>query len=345
MHRFGRLSSVRIKGQLQCLSPVTYSPMCTSIKASSHSQTHNLKFSWPCNLKQAYDQASLWLENAGIEDNEESARHLITHLTSIGYRLSDFNRELERPMTNQELIKYTEMCMDRAKHKPVQYIIGNWDFCGLQFICRPPILIPRPETEELVENILNTGYLQSLKSPRILDIGAGTGAIGISLLANLPTTATCCSIDINVKAVQLANENAQSILGSKYQERYCSVHMDFQSFAKEFYKQQQLLQRPQHSDCQRSQQHLHSEFSIFEPYDLIVSNPPYIPHADLLQLQPEILQYEDHGALSGGADGLDIVRELVHLAPLFFKSEPDSRYEEKGISSSTGGSISRVNEL
>mgnify|MGYP006182055357 CR=1 FL=1 len=131
-------------------------------------------------LIDTYNTAVKWLEEEGLDDAEDSARHLISHATNIGTRFSDFHNSKHRSMNETELASFAHMCQQRANRMPVQYIIGNWDFYGLTFQCKPPILIPRPETEELVENILNTKLLQAISQPKILDVGAGTGAVGTS---------------------------------------------------------------------------------------------------------------------------------------------------------------------
>jgi release factor glutamine methyltransferase len=237
---------------------------------------------------------------------------MITHATKIGYKRSDFDRNLDKQLTSLEVAEYTKMCQQRMQYTPVQYIIGNWDFYGMTLTCRPPILIPRPETEELVENILNTGILQKLKAPRILDVGAGTGAVGLALATQLPN-AFCCAIDINADAVQLATENAKSVLGSKHSDRYQCVHADFRSFVSSFAEHCR-------STASKGTASGGSGARLYEPFDVIVSNPPYIPRARISTLQPEIRDFEDPRALDGGLDGLDVVRDLVYLAPTLLGS-------------------------
>jgi release factor glutamine methyltransferase len=261
----------------------------------------------------AYHISSDWLQKNSVEDATDSARHMLCHATGIGSKFSDFNRNLDRVMSTEEIFQYTRMCEERAQREPVQYIIGNWDFYGLTLNCRKPVLIPRPETEELVENILNTGILQKLERPRILDIGAGTGAIGLALISHLPE-ATCYAIDINSAAADLANENAEKVLGKGHGERYHCQHVDFRSFVRQF--------------CQGSKSTTAGESTMLQPYqpfDLVVSNPPYIPRAKIPSLQPEIKDYEDMHALDGGEDGLDMVRDLVYLAPTLLGADRAGR--------------------
>lgn len=227
------------------------------------------------------------LQSKGVSDPEESSRHIISHVCALGTRYSDFSRSLHRPVTSSEYHLLQSLLRRRTQHEPIQYIIGNWDFCGRTFICRPPTLIPRPETEELVELIDHS--IRNDRRYNILDIGSGTGAIGISLIKTL--SARCSrmtGIDISASAVALSIENAARLLTSDEHSRYVCLHSSLQNLS-------------QHSDH-------------YQRYDIIVSNPPYIPSKDIAALQPEIVQFEDPGALDGGDDGLDIVRDLLCAA-------------------------------
>jgi release factor glutamine methyltransferase len=217
-----------------------------------------------------------------------SARMMLCDVTKIGYRLSDFNKNQDIILSSSQLIQLSEYCRLRKERTPLQYVIGNWDFYGFTVLCKPPVLIPRPETEELVERILNEGFLQKLgRGARILDVGAGTGVIGIALLSQLPA-ATCDALDINEIAVKLANDNANLVLNPKNNQKEQRYLCQFKSFL-------DFHQSGVGSAC----------------YDIIVSNPPYIPSRDMDTLEPEISKYEDHKALDGGLDGLDMVRDLI----------------------------------
>lgn len=275
-----------------------------------------LQFTGNKTLLDTYQVAVKWLEEAGLDDAEDSARHLVSHATNIGTRFSDFHNSHHRKMSDAELQSFARMCQQRADRMPVQYIIGNWDFYGLTFRCQPPILIPRPETEELVESIMNTKQLQAIRQPRILDVGAGTGAVGVALLSQLPA-ARCCSIDINIDAVRLARRNAETILDLALGNRYNSYHVDFVSFVKNVVTSGHFSRTSATAlSCAGDNAVETVPYDSMPQFDIIVSNPPYIPSADLAQLQPEILRYEDPVALDGGADGLDIVKDLIFLAPL-----------------------------
>jgi release factor glutamine methyltransferase len=237
-------------------------------------------------VSKAFTIAKDWLNGNGIEDSEDSARHLLCHAASLGTKYTDFTNNLQKQILPEQLKSFSKYCTERSKRMPVQYIVGNWDFYGHTYQCKPPVLIPRPETEELIEKIVESKIISSLTSPRILDVGAGSGVIGITLSTLFPL-AQITAIDINPIAVDLANSNAAQILGKQnHPSRYQCLHTSFQDFA--------------------------TMSSSSHAFDLIVSNPPYIPSADMSTLQPEVQHYEDHMALDGGIDGLDMIQVLLH---------------------------------
>ena len=174
----------------------------------------------------------------------------------------------------------------RATTEPLQYILGEQDFYGLALRVTPAALIPRPETELLVEAVLDwiTDRITDhphLLSPRILDIGTGTGAIALALAHHLPT-AHITATDISPAALALAGENAAT--------HHLTGRVHF------------LL-----SDLLQSKE-------LHPPFDIIVSNPPYVASTDASTLQPEVVLYEPHTALFAGPSGLDIYRSLIPQA-------------------------------
>lgn len=170
-----------------------------------------------CTVHDAFTKIVKILQDKNISEAEDNARYIVSHGANIGYRLSDFHRNIKKTVKSEDLAEMERLCDLKCTNMPIQYVIGNWDFFGRCFVCKAPVLVPRPETEELVGHVLDSGILQQLHSPRILDIGAGSGVIGISLLAEMQSShphvnATCTAIDINETAVQLANMNAQNLL-------------------------------------------------------------------------------------------------------------------------------------
>ena len=184
----------------------------------------------------------------------------------------------EHELTINENALFDESVKRRSSREPFQYIVGRQEFYGLDFEISPDVLIPRPETEILVEDAIKS--LQGLTDPTFCEIGVGSGCISVSILHNVANS-TAVGIDISEQALAMARRNAAK---------------------------HEVLKRIQF--CKGD---------VFEgvtgKFDLIVSNPPYIPVADIPGLQPEVLNFEPHLALVGGSDGLDVVRRIVLDAP------------------------------
>jgi len=218
---------------------------------------------------------------AEVPEAEISAQHLLARAAGFGTSRSVLRAQLEAPLSEPARSRFEQMCSQRLARQPVQYILGDWDFHELTLQLRAPVLIPRPETEQLVEMVLAAHCDTPALS--VLDVGCGSGAIGLALLNKLPE-ARCVAIDISEEAVALATENAALVgVGS----RYTALHVPGGIAA----------------------------FASTTPFDVIVSNPPYIPAADMPGLAPEVRQYEAHAALCGGTDGADVIRDLLRVAP------------------------------
>ena len=203
----------------------------------------------------------------------------------------------------------------RATREPVQYILGSWPFYPLpvELVVRAPILIPRPETEELVDRIIS--HFQATPPMRLVDFGSGSGAIVVSLLHAFPT-AKGVAVDPNEAAISLTEENA---IRCQVRERLFLHHCTAKDFGLEW-----------DSDGDR--------------FDLIVSNPPYIPSNEIQELQADVRDFEDHGALDGGADGLDVVSEVLTTAKMIGKKGTRVYFEVHHTHPSVfeeGGSVSR----
>lgn len=231
-------------------------------------------------------------EDQGINEGELSARYLVSDAARVGPRRSDFllASTKNKPLTEDEMNQLKSHAQKRLKKMPVQYILGNWDFYGLTLNCREPVLIPRPETEELVELLLNSKAIPD--EGTVLDVGAGTGAVGLAILSEMPGV-SCVALDVNPVAVELSMENAKEVL-SDY-SRYSCILKDFLEYAKD----------PSRKGT----------------FDVIVSNPPYIPSDEMLDLSSEVSDYEDHRALHGGEDGMDLIRKIIELGPELLSDE------------------------
>lgn len=213
-----------------------------------------------------------YLSGKGIENARLEAEWMLcaaTGLDRVGLYLN-----FDRPLNDEELASFRSMVSRRGKREPLQHILGTQEFYGLEFEVSPDVLIPRHDTEVLV----NEAIARMPEAASILDIGTGSGCIAVALARSL-AKAKVTAIDISAAALEVAERNAI---------RNC-VKIRF------------LLG------------------SLFEPvkgqmFDLIVSNPPYIPTADIDKLEPEVRSGDPYGALDGGADGLDIYRTMIPAA-------------------------------
>ena len=181
----------------------------------------------------------------------------------------------ERPLQAGELAAYREQVRRRAGHEPLAYILGRAEFWSLPFKVTPAVLIPRPDTELLVEAALPL----LAGAARVLDVGTGSGALAIAL-AHERQAVTVTAIDLSAAALAVANENART---NGVAERIAFVETDLAALP-------------------------------VGPFELIVANPPYIPQGDLAGLMPEVRDFEPRLALDGGPDGLDAYRALGRQA-------------------------------
>ncbi len=189
--------------------------------------------------------------------------------------------DFERPLTDTELAQFKQYVVRRAGHEPLAYILGEKAFMRNMFKVTPDTLVPRPETELLVESIVMAAEAVG-GDVKILDIGTGSGAIIVSLLDYLPK-AKGVGVDISVGALTVAKENAVSI---GVAERAGFLRSD-----------------------------VFGALPLDKKFDIIVSNPPYIPAGDIAGLAKDV-QKEPIGALDGGTDGLDFYRRITKEAPL-----------------------------
>ena len=199
---------------------------------------------------------------------------------------------MSREIKEEDKDKIREMLVLRAKkRKPLQYILGEWEFYGLPFKVSEGVLIPRADTEILVEQCIQ--LMRDIEEPNILDIGTGSGAISIAI-ANELKSSSVTGIDINEKALKLANEN--KILNKIENVNFMESNL-FEKLDKDF------------------------------KYDLIVSNPPYISKEEYETLMPEVKNYEPQNALTDLGDGLYFYREISKLAGEYLKDTGYLAYE------------------
>ena len=225
-------------------------------------------------INQVLYQAVLELKEKGNASPRLDAEIILAHLLDVDriFLLVNKDQELDKSMVE----KYKELISRRGKGEPVAYITGHKEFMGLDFIVNKHVLVPRPDTEVLVEYIAEYIYTnQSGQRLNILDLGTGSGAIGLSIASMFPHSKVSL-IDISRNALEVAKENA--------------IQLDIANV-------QFIL-----SDCFEN---------VHEKYHIIVSNPPYIPAKDIDGLQIEVSIHEPRKALDGGLDGLDFYRRIT----------------------------------
>lgn len=210
------------------------------------------------------------LQEKGIENARLNAEILLAHMLNL--RRIDLYLNFERPLSPEEVENFRTLLKRRLQHEPLQYITQVTEFMSLPFKVERGVLIPRPETEILVETILTA--VRQNRAPdeaiRVLDVGTGSGNIAVSLAKYLPE-AHITAIDISAPALAQAARNAEL--------NQVTSQITFQE-----------------ADC--------STFQPEQPFDIVVSNPPYISASEYRELPPEVKHYEPSQALLGGDDGL-----------------------------------------
>ena len=214
-----------------------------------------------------------------IRQGEEAESLSFVYRSLKNLTFTDFVFALQQEVTDEEKLFVEEIYQQLAAHKPAQYIIGYADFFGMHLTVDERVLIPRPETEELVELILAENHEENLK---VLDIGTGSGAIALALAKARPDWSVTAT-DISQEALDLASNNA---------------------------KNQKLNIFFKKSDCFAE---------ISEKYDIIVSNPPYISREDESEVGLNVLHSEPHLALFADEDGLAIYRRIAEDAKDYLK--------------------------
>jgi release factor glutamine methyltransferase len=217
----------------------------------------------------------------------------------------------ERVLTPAETDALREFVKRRGQHEPLQHITGSTSFCGFEIGVSRNALVPRPETELLAE--LGWNYLRTINSQpsTTLDFGTGTGCIAIAIAAKCPN-AQIIAVDISTDALALAKENAER---NNVADRIEFLEGDG------FAALQNVGQASNLSPIENKR--IETGTTPVPRFDLLVSNPPYIPSAEIATLQPEVRDFDPRAALDGGPDGLDFYRELAAEAGPFLN--PDGK--------------------
>jgi release factor glutamine methyltransferase len=234
---------------------------------------------------QALNTASDYLSKKGINSARLNSELLLTSI--LNCKRLDLYLSFERPLQKNEIDIYRELLKRRSTFEPLQYIIGKVEFYGLEFEVSPSVLIPRPETELLVEAVIE--LIKKYERPSILDIGSGSGNISIALAKNIPWCKVV-GLDISEEAIKTAKRNA------KLNE------VDNQLM----FVRQNIL----------------NGLEIGEnKFDVVVSNPPYISAEEYLNLDPELKLYEPRFALTDESDGLSFYRKISVVSKSLLKDD------------------------
>jgi release factor glutamine methyltransferase len=223
---------------------------------------------------QVLQSSTEYLKKHKIENPRLNAEHLLAHV--LGRKRIELYLDFERKLTETELGPLRELVKRRSEGEPLQHLLGTVEFCGLTFLCDKRAMVPRPETEQLVE--LVESKIENRES-RIVDVGTGSGVIALSLAAKFPE-AKILAVDVSDDALALAQENAARLnLGSRVR-----------------FLKSRLLE------------------NVEGVFDLIVANLPYISTQERHTLSREVL-HDPEVALFAGTEGDELVRDLIAEAP------------------------------
>mgnify|MGYP002626318557 FL=1 len=238
--------------------------------------------------RQLHNELTAFLESYHIEDADFDARCIMEQVTGKSLEMlfiSGIPSELENPIRN--------MTQRRAFHEPLQYILGEWEFYGMRLFVGKGVLIPRPDTETLVDSVLD--WCKNREISHIIDLCTGSGCIAITLKKHLP--------NVKVSAVEF----------SQYALDYAKKNADYHHLDIDFIHADVLDKVTQSNFCGNS-------------VDIIVSNPPYLDYDDMASLQTEV-KHEPALALAGGEDGLRYYRTITNLWKNILKSGGLLAYE------------------
>lgn len=239
-------------------------------------------------ISQAIAEGVRRLHASGIEQERRTAGLLLCH--AIGIDRTHLLTKSEEHIDEVKYKVYLRLLERRAGGEPVQYLTGHQEFYGLDFLVTPDVLIPRPETELLIEEVLKIVGREGLNSPLIVDVGTGSGCIAVTLAANL-FNARLIATDASDRALIIALNNAAK---HRVNDRIEFLEGD--------------LLEPL------------SNRGLASSIDLIASNPPYVNEGLKSSIQREVRDWEPHEALFGGVDGIEFYQRLISDCPEYLKT-------------------------
>jgi release factor glutamine methyltransferase len=238
-----------------------------------------------------------YLQKKGVESPRANAEILLADILKC--KRLELYLSFDKPLAENEVQIYREAIRKRGLRVPLQYIVGYVEFYGLKLIVNENVLIPRPETELLVEKIINES--DKTANLRILDIGSGSGNISIAIAKNIPNS-TIFAIDISENSLKVAKQNAELNL---IQDKIEFVLFDIK----------------------------YDNLNNLGKFDLIVSNPPYVSENDFVNLEPELKFHEPKIALTDNSDGISFYKHIIKISDRVLNI-PGNIYFELGMGQS-----------
>ena len=223
-------------------------------------------------VEEIVKQASNRLKKENINSHQLDSELILSHIMDVSREFLILNSQLK--IKKNTLKKYNFAILRRIKREPIAYITGKKEFWSENFLVNENTLVPRPETELMIYRVLKFFKNRTIN---VLDIGTGSGCVLLSILKNL-NFSRGTGIDISSKAIKVATTNAKNLnLSNRTHFKICDI----------------------------------KNYNIGK-YDLIISNPPYIPSKDIKNLSKDIIGHEPKSALDGGTDGLDLIKKVIY---------------------------------
>lgn len=234
----------------------------------------------PWTVRRVLEWTTTHLKKHGSDTPRLDAEILLAH--ARGCQRIQLYTQFDEPLADAVRAQMRDLVQRRAKAEPVAYLVGQREFFSLRFKVTRNVLIPRPDTETLVMEVLDG--VKGIETPQVLDLCTGSGCVAVAVAKNCKS-ATVCATDISPAAIAIARENAQQ---HQVQDRLDLIESD-----------------------------LFASIGAERQFDVIASNPPYIPSAEIDQLDAEVAQHEPRLALDGGPDGLNVLRKIIEAAPKY----------------------------
>lgn len=231
------------------------------------------------NIKEILDYSEEYLKSKGIDSPRLEAEWLLSH--ALGNQRIDLYLQYDRVLSKSESINFKSLLKQRLDHKPLQYITGEAEFMGLSLNVDENVLIPRPETEQLVEKAIELLQNVNKNLIKVLDVGTGSGNIAIAIAKYLPL-ATVTAIDVSESVIKMAKKNAER---NGVGDRIKFLVFD-----------------------------LTSDGFPEDEYDMVISNPPYISMSEMSDVQDEVKNWEPEVALTDYSDGVKLIEKVINLA-------------------------------